>query len=331
MTTRYNNVYVMDTYTVCGPYENDGPLAKYFDKRYEKELYFGEKSLEKAEVKLLKEANSNILKKNKLKEEDIDLLISGDLENQIAASDYMARDFNIPFMGIFEACSTIGEGIILGSTFVEGKMAKKVIVSTSSHNMTAEKQFRNPTEYGAPKKKTATFTATGGVSILLSNKKSKIRIESTTIGKVVDLGITDVNHMGAVMAPAAGEVIYNHLKDTNRDTSYYDLILTGDLGVYGKKILKDYMMTKYNIKLESNYNDCGTMLYDIEKQPVFAGASGPVCSGLVGFGYIYKEMLKGKYKKILLVPTGAIFSPTFTFQKESIPSIANAISLEVIE
>lgn len=331
MTIKYNNVYIMDTYTVCGPYENDGPLSNYFDKKYEKELYFGEKSWEKAEVHLLKEANTNILKKNKIKEEDIDLLISGDLQNQISASDYMARDFNIPFIGIFEACSTISEGIILGSTFIEGKKAKKVIACTSSHNMVAEKQFRNPTEYGAPKKKTATFTSTGAASILLTNKKSKVKIESTTIGKVVDMGVTDVNHMGAVMAPAAGDVIYNHLKDTNRDPSYYDLILTGDLGIYGKNILRDYMLAKYNIELGNNYNDCGTLLYDLDKQPVLAGASGPVCSALVGFGYIYKEMLKGKYKKVLLVPTGALFSPTFTFQKETIPGIANAISLEDVE
>lgn len=331
MTIKYNNVYIMDTYTVCGPYENDGPLSNYFDKKYEKELYFGEKSWEKAEVHLLKEANTNILKKNKIKEEDIDLLISGDLQNQISASDYMARDFNIPFIGIFEACSTISEGIILGSTFIEGKKAIKVIACTSSHNMVAEKQFRNPTEYGAPKKKTATFTSTGAASILLTNKKSKVKIESTTIGKVVDMGVTDVNHMGAVMAPAAGDVIYNHLKDTNRDPSYYDLILTGDLGIYGKNILRDYMLTKYNIELGNNYNDCGTLLYDLDKQPVLAGASGPVCSALVGFGYIYKEMLKGKYKKVLLVPTGALFSPTFTFQKETIPGIANAISLEDVE
>lgn len=331
MTIKYNNVFIEDTYTICGPYENDGPISNYFDKKYEKELYFGEKSWEKAEVHLLKEANTNILKKNKLKEEDIDLLISGDLQNQIAASDYMARDFNIPFMGIFEACSTISEGIIIGSTFIESKKAKRVLVSTSSHNMAAEKQFRNPTEYGTPKPKTATFTSTGGASILLSNKKNKVKIESITIGKAMDLGIKDVNHMGAVMAPGAAYAIYNHLKDTERDPSYYDLILTGDLGIYGKNILKEYMMTNYNIELGNNYNDCGTILYDLDNQPVLAGASGPVCSALVGFGYIYKEMLKGKYKKVLLVPTGAIFSPTFTFQKESIPSIANAISLEVIE
>jgi len=329
MTTKYSNVYISDTYTICGNYENDGPLSKYFDKKYEKDLYFGEKTWEKAEVHLLKEANTKILEKNKIKEEDIDLLISGDLQNQIAASDYMARDFDIPFLGIYEACATSGEALIIGSTFIEGKMAKKILVSTSSHNMVAEKQFRNPTEYGAPKHKTATFTATGAASILLTNKKSKVRIESSTIGKVVDMGITDVNHMGAVMAPAAGDVIYNHLKDTKRDASYYDLILSGDLGIYGKEILKDYMMTKYNIDISNNYNDCGTMLYDVDRQPVFAGGSGPVCSSLVNFGYIYKEMLKGKFKKVLIVPTGAVFSPTFTFQKESIPGIANAISLEV--
>ena len=173
MTTKYNTVYIEDTFTICGNYENDGPLAKYFDKKYEKDLYFGEKSWEKAEVHLLKEANKNIIKKNKLKEKEIDLLISGDLQNQIAASDYMARDFDIPFMGIFEACSTIAEGIIIASNFIEGKTAKKILVSTSSHNMVAEKQFRNPTEYGAPKPKTATFTATGAASILLTDKKNR--------------------------------------------------------------------------------------------------------------------------------------------------------------
>lgn len=331
MTIKYKNVYVEDVYTICGPYENDGPLSKYFDKRYEKDLYFGEKSWEKAEVHLLKEANKSLLDKNNLSEDDIDLLISGDLQNQIAASDYMARDFDIPFMGIFEACATSGEGIIIASNFIDGKFMKRVMVSTSSHNMASEKQFRNPTEYGTPKPKSATFTTTGAGSLLLGNKKGKVKIESATIGKVVDLGTTDVNHMGAVMAPGAGDVIYNHFKDMGRSFDYYDLILTGDLGIYGKNILRDYMKNKYDMILGDNYNDCGCMIYDLDKQPVLAGGSGPVCSFLVMFGYIYKMMLEGKYKKILLIPTGAIFSPTFTFQKESIPSIANAISLEVME
>lgn len=329
MTTKYKNVFIEDVYTICGNYENDGPLSKYFDKKYEKDLYFGEESWEKAEVHLLKEANTKIMDKNKLKDKDIDLLISGDLQNQIAASDYMARCFDIPFLGIFEACSCMGEAIAIGSLFIDSGKAKRVITSVSSHNMVSEKQFRNPTEYGTPKPRTATFTSTGSTSLLLGTK-GKVRIESSTIGRVRDLGIKDANHMGAVMAPAAGDVIYEHLKDTKRDSDYYDLIVTGDLGIYGKEILRDYMKSKYGISLLDNYNDCGVMLYDLDKQPVFAGGSGPVCSALVTFGYIYKEMLKGKYKRVLYVPTGAIFSPTFTFQKESIPSIANAISLEVI-
>ena len=331
MTNKFNNVYITDSYTIAGIYEKDGPISDSFDLIYDKDFYYGCRTFESAEEKMLSNSIDKLLNRAKLIDSDVDLIISGDLQNQIAASDYMARDFDIPFIGIYEACATSGEGIILASTFIESKMAKRVIVSTSSHNMASEKQFRNPTEYGTPKPKTATFTTTGAGSLLLSNKKSKIKIESTTIGRVADLGITDVNHMGAVMAPAAGDVIYNHLKNTKRDIDYYDLILTGDLGIYGKNILKEYMMTKYNIKLKDNYNDCGTMIYDLDNQPVLAGGSGPVCSFLVVFGYIYKEMLKGKYKKVLIIPTGAIFSPTLVFQKESIPSIANAISLEVIE
>lgn len=331
MTIKYNNVYIKDTSTIAGIYESDGPLRKYFDKTYEKELYYGEKSWEKAEVKLLKESFDILLSKNKLKKDNIDLIISGDLQNQITASDYAYKNINIPFLGIYSACATSAEGLLIASQYIENKKAKNCIVSTSSHNMAAEKQYRNPTEYGTPKPKTSTFTATGAASVLVSGEKSKIKIESITIGKIIDKGIKNVNHMGAVMAPAAAETIYNHLKETKRKPEYYDLILSGDLGIYGKEILINYMKKEYNLDIKDNYNDCGTMLYDLEKQPVLAGGSGPVCSALVNFGYIYKEMLNKKYKKILIVPTGALFSPTMFFQKESLPSIAHAISLEVIE
>ncbi len=330
MTYKYNNVYIKDSYTIAGPYEKNGPLKKYFDKVYDGNLYFEEKSFEKAESKLLIESISNIIKRNNLKDSDIDLLISGDLQNQLAASDYATREFLIAFFGIYSACATSGEGLIIASTFIDSKKVKKVIVSTSSHNMVAEKQFRNPSEYGTPKPKTATFTVTGASSILLTNEKTNIKIESSTIGKVVDLGIVNANHMGAVMAPAAADTIYNHLTNLKREASYYDLILTGDLGVYGKKILIDYMGKKYKIDLSSKYDDCGTMIYDIDKQPVYAGGSGPVCSTLVTYGYILDLMKKKQLKKVLFVPTGAIFSPSLTFQNESIPGIAHAISLEVI-
>ena len=331
MTYKYNNVYLKDAYTIAGIYESNGPLKKYFNKCYNEDLYYGEKTFEQAETKLLKDNIKNILHKNKLKDEDVDLIVSGDLQNQIAASDYAVKDFSIPFLGVYNACATIAEAMIVSSSFIENKQAKRVIASTVSHNTTAEKQFRNPVEYGAPKHKTATFTATGSASVILTNEKNDIKIESATIGRVMDLGQNDVNHMGAVMAPAAADTIYRHLTDLNRDVNYYDLIVTGDLGIYGKEILKKYLFKKYKINLSKNYNDCGVMLYDVNRQAVFAGGSGPVCSALVVFGYILKQMQSGKLKKVLIVPTGAIFSPTRVFQKQTIPSIAHAISLEVIK
>lgn len=331
MTTKYNNVYIQDTYTIGGPYEKDGPLGSYFDKTYPKDLYFGAKTWEQAETKLQIEAIKSILSNNNLQDQDIDLLLAGDLQNQIAASDYTARIFDIPFLGLYSACATSSEALSLASSLIQGKIITQALISISSHNMVAEKQFRNPTEYGSPKHKTATFTATGAVSILLSSSKSSIKIESSTIGKVIDKGITDPNNMGAVMAPAAADTIYRHLTNLNRTPDYYDLILTGDLGIYGKQILIDYLQEIYNLDISKNYNDCGTMLYDLDKQPVFAGASGPVCSVLVAFGYIYKQLLSKKIKRVLLVPTGAIFSPTYVFQKESIPAISHAIGIEVTE
>ena len=331
MTNTYKNVYVKETSTIGGIYEANGPLKKYFDKVYDKDFYINEKSFEKSEVKLLKDAIDKLLEKTNLKDEDIDLLISGDLQNQITASSYMARNYNIPFLGIYNACATSSEGMIIASSFVDSKKVNNCIVATSSHNMVAEKQYRNPTEYGTPKPETATFTVTGGASILLTNKKTKIRVDSSTIGKVIDKGVKDVNHMGAVMAPAAADTIYRHLKNTNRTVNDYDMILTGDLGKYGKEILKNYLKQEYKLDISKVYNDCGTMIYDTEKQPVLAGGSGPACSALVNFSYIYKQLLEKKVKRVLLIPTGALFSPTFFFQKESIPAIAHAISLEVVE
>lgn len=330
MTSKFNNVYITDSYTIAGIYEKDGPISDSFDLIYDKDFYYGCRTFESAEEKMLSNSIDKLLNRAKLIDSDVDLIISGDLQNQIAASDYAMRDFNIPFLGIYSACATFGEGINLAANLIEGKRANKIIVSTSSHNMVAEKQFRNPTEYGAPKKKTTTFTSTGAASILLTNKKSSLKVTSATIGSVQDKNIQDVNNMGAIMAIAAADTIKNHLKNLNLKPDYYDLILTGDLGIYGKQILIEYLKGE-GIDISKNYEDCGLILYDREKQPVFAGASGPVCSALVTCGYILKEMLRGKYHKVLVVPTGAIFSPTRTFQKDSVPSIAHAFSIEVTE
>ncbi len=329
MTNKYDNVYINDSYSIAGMYESDGPLKKYFDRLYDDDMYFGEKSFEKAEIKMLRDCISCLLEVSKKKEKDIDLIISGDLQNQLASSDYAIRNFDIPYLGIYSACATFGEGLIIGSSFIDSKKYNNLIVSTSSHNMVAEKQFRNPTEYGAPKPDYSTFTATGAVSLLLSNKKSKIKITSGTIGKVCDANIKDVNNMGGIMAISAIDTIRTHLSDLKIEANYYDLILTGDLGKYGKEIVIDYF-NSLGIDLTKNYDDCGCILFDLENQPVFAGGSGPVCSALVIFSYIIKQMKEGKLKKVLYVPTGAIFSPTMFYQRDTIPSIAHAISLEVV-
>lgn len=331
MTFTYSDVYVNNYSTVGGPYERRGPLGDSLDKTFIN-LYAGEETWEQAEVRMLAESIDVVLKKSRKDSRDIDLLISGDLLNQVTASSYAALEFNIPFFGIYGACSTSVEGIIMMSSLIDGKKIKNGIVSVSSHNMASEKQFRNPTEYGAPKPNTATFTSTGGASILLSSQKSKIRVESSTIGKVVDMNQTDPFNMGGAMAAAAGDTIYRHLKDMKRNISDYDLILTGDLGRYGKEILIDYMREEYKIELGKNYNDSGMMLYDYDLQEeVQAGASGPLCIAMVSYSSILPLIANGTFKRVLLVATGALFSPTFIYQHKPIYSIAHAVSLEVVK
>ena len=331
MTNKYKNVYLNAVGTVVGPYEHEGPLSKRFD-RYYSDFYGNQDSLEKSEIKLMKESVQIVLDKVKKKKDDIELFVAGDLQNQITSSCFTALDVGCPFLGIYSACASNAEALIIASNMIESQLVNNSLVSVSSHNMVAEKQFRNPTEYGAPKPATATFTATGGASAFLSNTKSKIRIESSTIGKVIDMAQNDPNHVGACMAPGAAYTINKHLKDLNRDVSYYDLIVTGDLGTYGKEILMEYMKTEYGIDLSKNYNDCGIMLYDTESQKeVQSGGSGPVCSALVLYADLVHKLKQKQLKKILYVATGALFNPTLVFQKENILAIAHAVSLEVVE
>lgn len=329
MTFKYNNVYINETATITGPYEKNGPLTNYFDKGYS-DFYFGMKTWEQAESKLIEDSVDTLLGKIGKTRFDIDLFISGDLLNQISSSNYAASRLGIPYLGIYSACASSVEGLIIGANMVENKQIKNCICSVSSHNNAAEKQFRYPVEYGGPKPKTATFTTTGSASAYLSNNKSGIKIESATVGIVTDLGIKDAYHMGAVMAPACADTIYRHLSETKRDISYYDLVLSGDLGVYGEGILKDYLKVEYGIKLK-NYDDTATMIYDVDKQPVYAGGSGPACAPLVTYGYIFSLMKKKEIKRVLLVATGALHSVSMVNEKMSIPGIAHAISLEVIE
>ena len=331
MTTKFQNVYIEGVSTIVGPYEHHGPLSKRFDRFYE-DLYMNEETFESAEVHLMKESIEVLLDKINKKKDDVNLFIAGDLQNQITSACYTAKDMPCPFLGVFSACASNTEGLIIGANMVENKKASNCLVSVSSHNMVSERQFRNPTEYGAPKPGSATFTATGGASCLLTNKKTDIRIESATIGRVVDMNQNDPNNMGACMSGAAADTIYRHLTDLGRKPDYYDLIVTGDLGKFGKEILTEYMQKEYKIDLSKNYNDCGVILYDTESQKeVQAGGSGPVCSALVVYGDLIPKLKNKEIKRILYVATGALFNPTMVFQKENVLSIAHAVSLEVVE
>lgn len=329
MTFKYKNVYLNETATIAGPYEQLGPLAHTYDKTYDN-LYFGKKTFEQAESKLIEESVDLLLYKVKKVKSEIDLHIGGDLLNQLTATNYASRTIGIPLLGIYSACASSVEGLIIGSNMLEAGQIKNFIMTVSSHNASAEKQFRYPVEYGGPKRITSTFTCTGGCSAYLSYNRCGVKVESATVGVVKDMGVSDTYHMGAVMAPAASYVIKKHLDETKREIDYYDLVLTGDLGIYGVKILKDMMQTDYQIKM-NNLEDAGTLIFDYEKtKDVHAGGSGPACLPLVAFGDIFNKMQKGELKKVLLVATGALMSPTFVNQKLSIPSIAHAISLEAL-
>lgn len=328
MTFKYNNVYINETSTVTGPYEAKGPFKELFDKSYS-EFYFGEKTWEQAETKLIKDSVNILLNKLNIKNNKVDIHIGGDLLNQLVATNYASAKIGIPLIGIYSACASSCEGIMLASNMINAGQIKNAIVTSSSHNNGAEKQFRNPVEYGGPKREYTTFTTTGCASCYLSSTKSKIKVESATVGTVTDMGVTDVFNMGAVMAPAAARVISDHLKDTKRNADYYDLILTGDLGIIGKMILKDYIKKEYNIDLK-NHDDSACMIFDINKQPVYKGGSGPACLPLVTFSHIFDKMKQGKLNKVLLVATGALMNTSMCNQHLSIPSIAHAVSLEVM-
>lgn len=328
MTFKYKNVYLEETATVTGPFEEKGPLSRFFDKSYQ-EFYFDTKTWEQAESKLLEESIEILLSKLSKSKQDIDILISGDLQNQLTSTNFAATNLGIPLIGVYSACSTSCLGLIVASNMIDKRQVKNAIVSVSSHNNAAEKQFRQPVEYGGPKPKTATFTVTGGASCYLNGVDGKFKITSATIGTPIDMGIKDAFHMGAVMAPAAGEVIIKHLRNTYQDIMDYDLVLTGDLGRYGKDILKEYLLTEYGVEA-TNVDDAACMIYNLDKQDVYAGGSGPACLPLVTYGYILNQMKKKKLKRVLLVATGALLSQATVNEKMTIPSIAHAVSLEVL-
>ena len=277
---------------------------------------------------MIKTAVETVLKKSNLSAHQIDCLFSGDLLNQCISTSFGIRDFEIPFFGIFGACSTFVEGLILGSSFLDSGAGMNVITSTSSHFCSAEKQFRFPLELGNQRPPTAQWTVTGAASTVLSTSGNGPFITHVTPGKVVDKGIKDANNMGAAMAPAAVSTILTHLQDTNRKPSYYDAIITGDLGYVGKDIVLE-LCKEDGFNLSGNYNDCGVLIFDKEKQDTHSGGSGCACVGTVFSGYFFNKLRKKELKKILLVATGALMNSTSSQQGESIPGIAHAVSIEL--
>ncbi len=315
------------TASIVGPKEADGPLASYFDNLLEDE-FWGEKSWEKAESKIIKETVNTVIAKSGLASNKIDYCFAGDLLNQCISSSFGLRELNIPFIGIFGACSTFVEALMLASIFIEGGAGENALCAASSHFCSAEKQFRFPLELGNQRPPTSQWTVTGAGAAIVSKNGTGPFITHITPGKIVDMGIKDANNMGSAMAPAALDTLITHFKDTGRAPSYYDAIFTGDLGYVGKDILIELAETKgYNIK--SNYNDCGVLIFDKEKQDTHSGGSGCACCGTVFSGYIYKMLQQKKYKKVLLIATGALTNSTTSQQGESIPGIAHAVSIEL--
>lgn len=339
-----NKPYILSAYSIGGEKEGKGPLREWFDDCLRDDTY-DESTWEKSESKMLKTAITESMRRAGKSSDDIGAMLSGDLLNQLMSSSFMARDLHIPFLGMYGACSTMTESLMLGAVLTDGRYSDNVVIGASSHYCTAERQFRMPLEHGNQRPPSAQWTATAAGAMVLScgndaeqmeadrtgrlRSLKNIRIESGTIGKVIDAGIKDANQMGSAMAPAAVDTILNHLQDTQRDIGYYDIVFTGDLGFIGKDIVKDLLEDAGVDKeeLERVYNDCGAMIYE-PQQDIHSGGSGCGCSASTFAGYVYKKMRRGEINRALIISTGALLSTISPFQGESIPGIAHAISLE---
>lgn len=325
-TVRFANPPVLlGTAAVVGPKEGQGPLGNSFDHVWEDTLN-GEKTWEKAERKMLMEACTRAMQKLQLTPDRIDFMLAGDLLNQIISANFTARAMGIPFIGLYGACSTMYEGLALGSMLVDGGYADHVLVASSSHYDTAERQYRFPTELGTQRPPSAQWTVTGAGGAIIAGQGTGPLITHATIGKVLDLGIKDANDMGSAMAPAAADTIIRHFKDTGRTPEDYDLIVTGDLAAIGRS-LTEQLVKQAGYDISKNYTDCGVLIYD-PAQDTHAGGSGCGCSASVLCGYLIKEIVAGKFKRILGIGTGALLSPVSALQGESIPGIAHAVVID---
>ena len=314
--------------SVVGKKEHEGPLSNEFDS-YTTDSFFGEKSFEKAESRLQKTAVQTALDKAGLTPDDIDNIFAGDLLNQCIGSSFGLRSFGIPFIGLYGACSTMALSAGLAAVVIDSGAAKKTISVTSSHFCSAERQYRFPLNYGSQRTPTAQWTVTGSGALILGKDGGDIYISSVTFGEIEDLNIKDANNMGAAMAPAAAGTLLNFFKDTKTKPDDYDIIFTGDLGYVGTNLLYE-LLEREGIDIRCRHSDCGTLIFDREKQDVHAGGSGCGCSASVLCSYIMHRLEKGDFGNILFMSTGALMSPTSSFQGESIPGIAHLLNIKKV-
>jgi len=322
-----NEPVIVSTGTVGGPFEARGKIPEDFDLLHE-DIWLRQDSFEKAQKVLIEEACQKAMEKGGVQIEQVQFFLGGDLINQITPTSFAAKTFEVPYLGLFGACSTSMEGLALSAFIINYGGSTCLMTGASSHNAATEKQFRYPTEYGGQKPPTSQWTVTGAGVALLKDKGDGPKVTSATIGRVIDMGLTDPFNMGGAMAPAAVDTIEVHLKERGIDPSYYDLIVTGDLGHIGREVSLD-LLKKHGIKItEEQFQDCGLMIYR-EGQPVLAGASGAGCSASVVYGHLLNRMKNGEFKRMLVVATGALLSPLTFQQKETIPCIAHAVSIEI--
>lgn len=319
-------ISISETFSVGGPMEGKGPLGKDFDIIFEDDC-LGEKTFEKGECMMLRKCIENLLRKGKFTQSDIDIIIGGDLLNQIITTTFAAENFDMMYWGIYSACSSFSEAIQIASTAIEAGVAKNIIACATSHFSTAERQYRNPLELGSQSKSTAQRTATASGAVVLREGGSGPYITGMTVGKIVDFDQKDAADMGTAMAPAAAHTILKHFSDTGTSFSDYDMVYTGDLAKVGLGILTD-MLKQMNYDPSGRLNDCGHMLFDCINQHADCGGSGAGCSASVFSGHIFKKLKSGELNKILFVPTGALLSTTSSYQKNSIPCIAHAVVIE---
>ena len=316
---------IVSVSSVAGTKESEGIIGKYADTLLKDDM-FGETTYERAECKMLIHVIDGAIKKGRLRREDIGLLVSGDLLNQIISASFAAREFDIPFLGVYGACSTMAESLCLSAVFLDGGHVPYAVAATGSHFASAERQYRYPLELGCIRPPQAQWTVTGAGAAVLAREGDGIAVTSATIGKVVDFGVTDVNNMGAAMAPAAADTIIAHLKESGKTPEDYDLIVTGDLGALGSRILKDLTREK-GVDISSNHVDCGEIVYNVIEDE-YQGGSGAGCSALVLCSYLFEKMRMRQLKRVLFVATGALLSTVSSGQGESIPCIAHAVTLE---